>query len=123
MLFSRWCSVCDSSKSTKSGDLNLYGSSTFNVRILNMWRADKWMDYLVPVPIEEADGQTVLRRMLENSNLRLKELSLGLESSDGGGGNDQAMSVTSTLSTTALGKMLSERPHVAQMLLEGLGDE
>jgi len=116
-------SVCDASKSTKSGDLNLYGSSTFNIRVLNMWREDQWRDYLVPVPEPELDGQTVLKRMLENSNLRLKELSIGLESSAGSDGGGHDGSVTSTLSTTALGKMLSEKPHVAEELLKGLSSE
>jgi len=78
---------------------------------------------LVPVPEPELDGQTVLKRMLENSNLRLKELSIGLESSAGSDGGGHDGSVTSTLSTTALGKMLSEKPHVAEELLKGLSSE
>jgi len=90
------------------------------------------MDYLIPIPPEELDGQTVLKHMLENSNMRLKELSMGIESSNGGegggglgrmgGGGGDNNSVSSTLSTSALGRMLSERPHVAALLLEGLSD-
>lgn len=110
-------SVCDSSKSTKSGDLNLFGSSIFNVRMVEVWSGDNFVEYLLPVEEEMEDGQTVLKRMLAGG-FGAVNLGEGLESSV----PDTGSVVSSTVSTSALGKLLKERPHIAEMLYESLSE-
>jgi hypothetical protein len=111
-------SLCDSSKSTKSGDLNLFGSSIFNVRMIEVWSNDNFVEYLVPVEEDMEDGETVLKRMLAGGFGAI-DLGEGLESTVG----DATSVVSSTVSTSALGKLLKERPHIAEMLFESLNEE
>ncbi len=110
-------SVCDASKSVKSGDLNLFGSSIFNVKMLDLWREDGFREYLEPVPVVEEDGETVLKRMLNTGSMDfMADLKAGLESSEGG----SPSVVSSTVKTSALGELLKQRPHIADLLHDSL---
>lgn len=115
-------SVCDASKSVKSGDLNLFGSSQFNVTMTEVWAEDGYREYLIPVEEEGEDGETVLHRMLNidgSQNFSGLDLDKGL--SQAGSALSPSV-VSSTVSTSALGKLLSERPSIVKTLLEDMKD-
>jgi hypothetical protein len=112
-------SVCDMSKSVKSGDLNLFGCSMYNMQMLEVWRKDNFVEYLVaPVP-EEESGEDVLKRLLNANMDFMADLKQGLETSDGG----SPSVISSTVTTSALGALLKQRPHIAELLYESLADE
>jgi len=112
-------SVCDLSKSVKSGDLNLFGTSCFNMLMLDVWRKDNFMEYLVVRAPEEEDGGAVLKRMLNTNMDFMQDLKQGLDGSDGG----SPSVISSTVTTSALGSLLKQRPHIAELLFESLADE
>ena len=115
-------SLCDASKSVKSGDLNLFGSSQFNVTMTEVWVADGYREYLVPLEDEGDDGETVLRRML-NVDGQHDFSSFDHEGLSGASSALSPSVVSSTVSTSALGKLLSERPGIVKTLLEDLKDD
>ena len=114
-------SVCDASKSVKSGDLNLFGSSQFNVTMTEVWAEDGYREYLIPMEEGGEDGETVLHRMLNIGGVQ----DFSDFQREGFSGPNSAISpsvVSSTVSTSALGKLLSERPSIVKTLLEDLKD-
>jgi|Transcript_1673 hypothetical protein len=114
-------SVCDASKSVKSGDLNLYGSSQFNLIMQDVWAKDGFREYLQPIEEEGEDGQTVLDRMLNTDGTRtFSFVNEGITQSFELGSPSV---VSSTVSTSALGKLLQERPSIVQTLVDSLKEE
>ena len=114
-------SLCDASKSVKSGDLNLFGSSLFKRRFLEMWKRDQFRDYLQNVEDWAEDGETVLKRLLgTKKGLDLFDLNRGVASTIV---DDRASVASSVMKTSKLGELLKQRPHIAEMLFESLGVE
>lgn len=115
-------SVCDASKSVKSGDLNLYGSSQFNLIMQEVWAKDGFREYLKPIEEEGEDGQTVLNRML-NTDGKSDFSHFAMEGMTQSYEMGSPSVVSSTVSTSALGKLLQERPSIVQTLMDSLKDE
>ena len=123
--------VCDSSKSVKSGDLNLFGCSQYNVQMLDVWKKDNFVEYLAPVATEEESGADVLKRML-GKNMKNMDMDFpkNKHNLDPAGGVSEALTpaltpavASTTVQTRALVDLLKARPHIAALLRESLAGE